>query len=302
MKTYVSSLLQSFVKFINSIIRLTEVGMPPTDIESTRNVKPSSRRRKTQFQLHCAISIANSHLTLDRVDRHLAAVHPSCLDVGLADHLAYRDEVPSQPVDHDREMVSRRVLASAEMDRHRQNYSAETEAADRKVDQNCPAVQNVPIVDHYSMASQMDRLDPPSVHSHCQRGPNCSEVVETTKVDPASMSLMVRAMLCIVVYLSRAVGRLESCCPACCPLVSLDLMVERRPSRSCCWHCWAQSCRDLVCRRLDCLSSCFQPRPYSMAGQTRHDEKHLKWVRWMFMQFFFCLQLFRSAKHTQAVV
>lgn len=275
MKTYVSSLLQSFVKFINSIIRLTEVGMPPTDIESTRNVKPSSKEGNHSFSFIVPFPIVNRNLTLDRVDRHLAAVHPSCLDVVLA-VLAYRDEVPSQPVDHDREMVSRRVLASAEMDRHRQNYSAETEAEVRKVDLNYPAVQNVPTVDHCSMASQMDRLDPPSVHSHCQKGPNCSEVVETTTVDPASMSLMVRAMLCIVVYLSRAVDRLESCCPAYCPRVSLDLMVERRPSRSCCWHCWAQSCRDLVCRRLDCLSSCFQPRPYSMAGQTRHDEKHLK--------------------------
>lgn len=49
----------------------------------------------------------------------------------------------------------------------------------------------------------------------------------------ASMILTVREMLCIEVCLSRAVD-LENYLAACCPPVSLDLIVETRArSRSC---------------------------------------------------------------------
>ena len=39
-QTYICSLLQSLIKFINSIVGLAEVGMPSANIESAGNVKP----------------------------------------------------------------------------------------------------------------------------------------------------------------------------------------------------------------------------------------------------------------------
>jgi hypothetical protein len=39
-QTYVCSLLQSLIKFVNSIVGLAEVGMPSAHIESAGNVKP----------------------------------------------------------------------------------------------------------------------------------------------------------------------------------------------------------------------------------------------------------------------
>lgn len=218
---------------------------------------------------------SQSNLTSDRVDQHLAAVHPSFPDVDLA--APCLDEVPIHLEVHVRETAIRLALASAEMVHRRQSYLAQMVAAVQTEGPSCPAYQSVPIVVHCSTVSRKVHLVQLLDRSHCQMDPSCFAAAESlTRVDPASMSLMVRAMLCIVVCWSLAVDP-ESCFPACCLPVSLDSRAERRLSRSCCLSCSARrQSWDSVCRRLDCLSSCFQPRPCSMAGQTRHDVKHLK--------------------------
>lgn len=186
--------------------------MPPSHIESAGNVKPLI---VTNDQVG-SLNEYNLILTLDRVYQR-AEVHSS-----------YDPGHPLDVLVH--EMVIQ--MGPWTVGHHLQSYSVHpVQIEDQTQDRNFLVDRTVV---RYLMVIQMVHFQP----AHYRVDQMSSEMEEgnlktLVDLDQASMILMVREMLCIVVYLSRAVG-LENYSVAYCLPVSLDLIVETRAlTRSC---------------------------------------------------------------------